>query len=57
VLVWIYYASMIVLFGAEFTQAWATERGHGIRPEKGAARVEEEKKLVRDGKTVAVEKK
>jgi membrane protein len=35
-LVWIYYASMIVLLGAEFTQSWARLRGGGIRPEKGA---------------------
>lgn len=36
VLVWIYYSSMIILFGAEFTQAWAMERGSGIEPEEGA---------------------
>lgn len=36
ILVWIYYTSMIVLFGAEFTQVWATARGGGIRPEHGA---------------------
>lgn len=40
ILVWIYYAGMIVLFGAEFTQAWAERRGAAIRPEKGAIRVE-----------------
>jgi membrane protein len=42
-LVWIYYSSMIVLFGAEFTQAWADERGSGIEPEPGAVRMERER--------------
>jgi membrane protein len=36
ILVWIYYASMIVLLGAEFTQVWAERRGAGIEPEEGA---------------------
>jgi membrane protein len=40
VLVWIYYAGMIVLFGAEFTQAWAEQRGKRKRPEQGAVHVE-----------------
>jgi membrane protein len=39
ILVWAYYAGMIVLFGAEFTQAWARSRGREIRPEPGAVRV------------------
>jgi membrane protein len=41
-LVWIYYSSMIVLFGAEFTQVWAERMGAGIRPAQGAIRVVEE---------------
>jgi membrane protein len=48
-LVWIYYSSMILLFGAEFTQAWAEARGGGIAPERGAMRVVQEKKQVREG--------
>jgi membrane protein len=51
-LVWIYYSSMILLFGAEFTQAWAEARGGGIAPERGAVRVVQEKKAIREGRTV-----
>lgn len=40
ILVWIYYAGMIVLFGAEFTQAWAERRGARKKPENGAVHVE-----------------
>ena len=39
VLVWIYYSSMILLFGAEFTQAYAVVMGHSVRPKAGAVRV------------------
>lgn len=49
VLVWAYYSGMILLFGAEFTQQWAVERGSGIRPEKGAVRVIEKEEIVRPG--------
>jgi len=41
ILVWIYYAGMIVLLGAEFTQAWAERRGSYKRPENGAVHVEQ----------------
>ena len=30
-LVWIYYSALIVLVGAEFTQAWAVQEGEGIQ--------------------------
>ena len=40
-LVWIYYSSMILLFGAEFTQVWAEQRGAGVTPEPGAVRASE----------------
>jgi membrane protein len=36
ILVWIYYASMIVLLGAEFTQVYARAKGAEILPEPGA---------------------
>jgi membrane protein len=42
ILVWIYYAGMIVLLGAEFTQAWAERRGAQVKPESGAVRVEQQ---------------
>jgi membrane protein len=42
VLVWIYYSSMIVLLGAEFTQQWAVNRGGGIQPEEGARHMADE---------------
>jgi membrane protein len=46
VLVWVYYTSMIVLLGAEFTELWAERYGRGIVPERGAiAYVEEERKV------------
>jgi membrane protein len=40
-LLWIYYSSIILLFGAEFTQSWAGARGRGIAPEPGARRLAE----------------
>ena len=48
-LVWIYYSSMILLFGAEFTQSWAESRGSGIQPERGAVRMVQEKHILREG--------
>jgi membrane protein len=50
--VWVYYSSMILLFGAEFTQAWVERNGGSIAPERGAVRVLEERKHVRDGSAV-----
>ena len=49
VLVWTYYAGMILLFGAEFTQQWAKRRGSGIEPEDGAVRVIQRTAQVRPG--------
>lgn len=45
ILVWVYYAGMIVLFGAELTQAWAAHRGTEIRPQPGAIRIEREARV------------
>ncbi len=35
-LVWVYYSSLIVLFGAELSQVCATQYGNQIKPEPGA---------------------
>jgi len=50
-LVWIYYAAIILLLGAEFTQAWMKLHGRTIEPEKGAVRIVEVKKRVTDSST------
>lgn len=39
ILVWVYYSTIILLLGAEFTQAWAKHRGSGVTPSEGAVRV------------------
>lgn len=36
VLVWVYYSSQIVFFGAELTQVLARRHGSGLAPEEGA---------------------
>jgi membrane protein len=36
ILVWVYYSSMILFFGAEFTKAYARNHGSGIRPNDNA---------------------
>ncbi len=45
-LLWIYYSSLILLFGAEFTETWARRRGEGLEPEPGAVRGRREKQRV-----------
>jgi membrane protein len=44
-LLWVYYSALIVLFGAEFTETWAEQRGEAIEPQPGAVRVGQEKPL------------
>jgi membrane protein len=39
-LLWAYYSSQILLFGAEFTQVYASEFGAQPKPETYAVRVE-----------------
>lgn len=47
VLLWVYYTSMVLLFGAEFTELWAERFGRGVVPERGAIAYEEQEKVVR----------
>ncbi len=49
VLIWVYYTSMSLLLGAEFTQLWAQRYGRGIIPQKGAVAYVEEERHVRTG--------
>jgi membrane protein len=37
ILLFVYYASMLVLLGAEFTQVWARSGGKTLRPARGAS--------------------
>ena len=39
IVLWLYYASLIVLFGAEWTRAWATSHGRYVQPEEGAVEI------------------
>jgi membrane protein len=48
ILVWVYYTSLIVMFGAELTQAWVSRFGGGIRPTKGAVQMVQQKEHVRE---------
>lgn len=48
VLLWVYYTSLILFFGAEFTQAWAQSHGESIEPKPGAVKVEEVDEVRRD---------
>lgn len=49
VLLWIYFSSLILLLGSEFTQVWARRRNVAIRPSEGAVRVERQTKQVERG--------
>jgi membrane protein len=45
-LLWIYYAAQILLFGAEFTQVYANTYGARVEPEEHAVKVEITEKVV-----------
>ena len=39
-LLWIYYSSQILLFGAEFTQVYANQAGRRVKPSEHAVPIE-----------------
>ena len=49
VLIWVYYTSMVVLFGAVVTRIWAERYGRGVRPERGAVEFIEVEREVERG--------
>jgi membrane protein len=49
VMIWVYYSSMIVLSGAEFTRVWTDRVRGGAKPEPGAVEVVEEEVPVQRG--------
>ncbi len=50
VLLWIYYSTQILFFGAEITQVYARRYGSNIVPDEHAVQVREVKEVVEDGK-------
>jgi membrane protein len=50
VLLWIYYSTQILFFGAELTQVYARRYGSNIVPDEHAVQVREVKEVVEDGK-------
>lgn len=49
VLIWVYYTSMVVLFGAVVTRVWAERYGRGVHPERGAVEFVEVERAVERG--------
>jgi membrane protein len=45
IVVWVYYSSQILLFGAEFTKVWTKRRGSGFMPEKTAVPLTQEARV------------
>jgi membrane protein len=56
-LIWVYYASLIVFLGAEFTQVWSRRHGTGLRPIRGAIRTVRRSQRVRPGQRLPPESK
>lgn len=45
IVLWIYYSSLIVLFGAELTAVWSEAYSGGVKPKSGAVKVVSEEKI------------
>jgi membrane protein len=45
VLAWLYYTSLIVLYGAELTQVWSKRYGQGGQPVEGAVHAVHETRI------------
>lgn len=50
-LLWVYYSSILLFFGAEFTKTYAIQYGNGIMPNKLSVRVEFQEFEIKNGKT------
>ncbi len=48
-LLWVYYSSAILYFGAEFTKVVAYKYGHGIKPSSFAVMIEQKELIVKQG--------
>ncbi|MFA0963349.1 YihY/virulence factor BrkB family protein [Roseivirga sp. BDSF3-8] len=58
ILIWVFYSSIIFLFGAEFTQVYSRHYDQGIRPSEHAVKVETKKvQMDHDGTTKEVKGK
>lgn len=49
IMLWVYFSSIILLVGAEFTQVFARSRGHGIKPSPHAVRVDRSERILQEG--------
>jgi len=47
VLLWVYYSSFILFFGAEFTKVWSLRHGSGLVPAENAVKVTDEDRAQR----------
>ncbi len=56
ILLWVYYSSIILYFGAEFTKAYSYTFGNGIIPKREAVMIETKEVVSDAGKILKIEK-